>query len=434
MKTNYLKLLLVIGVSVTFFVACGDLEEKKISGLEYKRKFLETHADTFTSASNKSLAFKKNGKIQVLQYNDITFSIEHRAGDSFFIKSPDDKNVKEISDTSLLLNRSTGIGDIQTNTFRCYYQQEGNLMSLQKIPKNYAKDKLTWELSDIISKYPDANFLMKLQLNEVQVEKVQALNTPPSGFFAADTTPIIKAYLSSMCTDHHSDLMGANWSYDNTENFPILNLDNSKLEFLVDSIYSNHSNTVHKKFNKLHNVTERVFFRQGTEPNIDSYLNDFFKYTDYTSHDSTNEYIDGRTYKYIPTLDEENIKININANNSISVQWQRKSCALNVSFEIIGIDVNYIDAEKSDLIPIEISQTHKVEANYDSTNTNCKYNDRLLYQSLISYFDNPNSEYSLHLQPSADFYMDSFQFVLLNRNNGYSVDSKRFIPTQKKEK
>ncbi|MCB0391186.1 MAG: hypothetical protein KDD58_07840 [Bdellovibrionales bacterium] len=435
MKTNYLKLLVAIGFSVTFFVACGDLEEKKIAGLEFKRKFLETHADTFTSASNKSITFEKNGKVHVTQYKDITISIEHRSGDTFFIKSPDDKNVKEISDTSLLLSRSTGVGDTQTNTFRCNYIQDGNLISLQKIPRNYSKDKLTWDLSDIMSRYPEANFLMKLQLDGVEIDNVKALNTPNSGFFAADTNSTIRNYLPEMCKDHHSELMGANWTYDDLKNFPILDLEDSKLEFLVNSVYANSNDTVQKKFNKLHNVTERVFFRQGTKPDIDSYLSEFFKFSNYNAHDITNEYIDGRTYKYIPTLDEENIKISSTNKNTTTIKWQRKgACTLDISFEITGIDINYVYSDDSDLIPFEISNKNSIKANYDASNSNCKYSDQRLYQALASYFENPNNEYSLYLEPASDFYMDSFKFVLLDRKTGYTIDSKRFIPISKEEK
>ncbi len=161
MMTKYLKLLGCSGLAVTLFVACGDLEEKKIIGHDVKAGFLATHNDTFTASTGNSVRFEKSGKVSLVSSTTVNIKVYRTYDNNFYVSDSSDNYAELVDDSSELLKVSTA-RESQTAEVNCVYNQPGILEKLQLIPREYPKEKIHWSMSNIMSNYPDANYGMFL--------------------------------------------------------------------------------------------------------------------------------------------------------------------------------------------------------------------------------------------------------------------------------
>ena len=166
MNTKYMKSLVSCGLIATFFVACGDLEEKKIIGHDVKTEFLQTHADTFVTPSNKSITFQKNGTVIHRQSKVIKVKIWHNSGTQYYISDEYANNVELIEEPGSLPNLKSQDYESQLAEVKCTYRKVGKLTSLRTIPREYPIEKLEWGTQDIVRSYPDANYLMQMNFKE----------------------------------------------------------------------------------------------------------------------------------------------------------------------------------------------------------------------------------------------------------------------------
>ncbi|MCB0355990.1 MAG: hypothetical protein KDD40_03230 [Bdellovibrionales bacterium] len=422
-----MKLLFCIATGVTLFVACGDLEEKEIAGYDMKNEFLKTHADTFENPNKQRLTFDKSGAITQKQVKEIEVSIQHLSGDSFYLSDKYSNNVELIKENAALLAASTGVGDNQTTTLQCHFTQNGQLISLVKLPKEYPLDKIAWNLRNTISNIPDANYLMQLNLEKASVTHTQVLDRT-GAFFSSQLDKILMPYYKAMCDKKFDSSLSYLSGYNGSFDFALPDIDKDQLDFLVESKFTwGETSNKTKKYNSLYRLGDRIFVRKGKNFELDHYLEQFLSKQHYRAHSETNEYIpSSSTRKLIPTVNIEKLKISPTKNGDYLVRWQRTGCELDVSFKILGIDIAHFNHQHTDEVPLLISDitVNKADVDYNKCS---EYTDKDINRFFANFKQRTTSPFQLYLKPNSDYYMDSFTLYIRLDESSYS-NSNRFLP------
>lgn len=356
-------------------------------------------------------------------------TIERRNGDEFYISDGTNSNIELIKNSHPLLTKSTQILERQTSSATCYYQQNGHLRKFVKIPKEYPSDKLVFEMRETINSYPDANYIMSLDFADAKVERAKIHNENLS-FFNKDLQELLSPYYSSVCEKQYIINLNTYIGSSGSSTLALPNLDVNQLEFLTDSSYTNY-NGVKRKQNQLYKLGDRIFIRRGHSSKLDNRLISFFKNNlnkKFLAHERTNDYVDGYTFKYIPSADPEHINISI-INGNLILHWIRKLCSLDVKIQINGIDQDNFYSEDTQKIPLNVTSID-VNSIQLSSDKNC-YNSQNFYQALSDISKNSNSNFILEIEPSTDYYTNSFSLIVRKKGSAEYYESQRFIPITK---
>ena len=416
LKRKWLLTYLTLAL-VTLIVACGDLEEKKITGPNIKKKFLQTHSDTFISPSQRSLTFHPKGEYEERSYTLITVTIERASSNQFYIYQ-NSSNKELIVEQDFFLKESTKTTEKQMSTVTCQYLQKGELTHLYKLPREHPLDKVDWNLRSIMKDYPQANYLMHLSPAERSVDKVE-IHHSESPFFKLDHHSLLNKYLISLCAKSSSQSHLSNHSYNGAFVLALASIEGDTLEFLNRSDQYNAKDKTAE--NPLHKLADRVFTRKGKKFDFYKPFQKFFDGRIFRSHLQTHEYIENIYRKYVPTNSKEHIIAKVN-DGQLTLIWTNETCPLNIELVISNVDTSQFEVDSNE-IPLALNSINVLVFNLDNSNESCT--KQITFYNELNEMAKGRIDNELSLKTYDDYYSESFTLIL--RGSKSKMESLRFI-------